>query len=254
MASSNRRPGTAPALAVSPVAGALNCEWHRDYECRLVPSPLEWRTDDRLAPFRRVVQVLAALEDAGTSPTRVEEMLCTLTERAAMGDCQAVRVVLQYLLPCLVRVSLFRSGFDRRSREEILDDLLSMAWEVIGTGVDLRGRPAKIALLRTIEYRALHQPARAARRRAAREVLVAEAAGEWGTPGSAAEPSAGESVLRVLADASRERLFKSDARLLAALFVGGATCEQLGAVDGVTARAVRYRRAAAVQRLVEWAA
>lgn len=253
-----RRPGTAPDLAVSPVAGALNREWRRDYEGGAVGAPVRWKTDVRLAGFDRAVEALATVEDGSTAPARSEETLHALAEHAARGDAVAGRVLVQYLLPSLVRVSLWHFGGEQRSRPERLDDLLAGAWEVIGNGVQLRSRPVRIALLRAIEYRALGRPVRQARRRAAREALLdpldlEQVADRRGRPAPAVR-NTGEEVIDVLAEAIRTGLRLDDARLLGALFVGGASCREMAVIDGVTDRSVRYRRAAALRRLVALAA
>lgn len=253
--SSSRRPGTAPDLAASPLAGAFNREWRCRYECRAAPTPEVWRADPRLVSFVRVVDVLAFLENPATPAARTEEVLVALADRAAAGDREATRVVVQYLLPFLVRVAFRRLLWGERSREQVLDDLLGTAWEVAATGVERNGRSVKIALLRTIEHRALRQPARVARRRAAREVFI-EGIGCQAAelPGRLVEPNPGEEVLRLLADASRQGLSDDDVNLIGGLFVGWSTCDRLGAAEGITGRAVRARRAAAVKRLAEIAA
>ncbi|MDP9388547.1 MAG: hypothetical protein M3Q48_11715 [Actinomycetota bacterium] len=270
---SPRRPGTAPNLVMSRVAGAFNREWQLDYERSLAPAPPGWRTDARLRRFSTVADALVELEDRATPQTRVEEVLTALAERAAGGDRDATRVVVQYLMPCLVRVAYSRRGPAQRSPQEALDDLVTVAWETARAGVELRGRTVKIALLRTIEHRALRQPARVASRHRQREVLVG-AIGEVrahqagvdsacrredliadlsGRPLSAAA-NAGEDLVRLLAEALGHGVSSSDARLVGSLFVGWATCEGVGAAEGVTDRSVRYRRAAALRRLAEWAA
>lgn len=253
--SSSRRPGTAPDLAASPLAGAFNSEWRCRYECRAAPTPEVWRSDPRLDSFVRVVDVLAYLENAATPAARVEEVLVALADRAAAGDREATRVVVQYLLPFLVRVAFRRLQWGERSREQVLDELLGTAWEVAATGVERNGRSAKIALLRTIEHSALRQPARVARRRAAREMFIEGIGCEAAElPGRPVEPNPGEEILRLLADASRQGLSDDDVSLIGGLFVGWSTCDRLGVAEGVSGRAIRFRRAAAVKRLIEIAA
>lgn len=264
MRATSRRPGTAARLSVSPLAGALNREWRRAYENRAGAVPPGWSADVRLSRLGRIVEVLTVLEDRATPPDRVEEVLRALVDHAAAGDRHAARVIVQYLMPCLVRVSSLRSRAGGRPRAEVLDDLLSAAWEVAATGIELRGRTPKIALLRTIENQALHRQARVARRRAEREVLVGEMEGKRATPlglvagldgrSVSVQPCGGENVVQLLAEGSQSGLSRRDVQLLGGLSVGWSTCERLGAAEGITARAVRYRRAAAVRRLVELAA
>lgn len=264
MRATSRRPGTAARYSVSPLAGALNREWRHAYEDRAGPAPRRWSADVRLSRFGRLVDILTVLEDPSNPPDRVEEVLRALVDHAAEGDRDAVRVIVQYLLPCLVRVSSLRSRAGGRSRGEVLADLLSAAWEVAATGVDVRGRPPRIALLRTIENQALRRQARVVQRRTEREVLVGDMEGERNTSlglvagldgGSvSAQPCAGENALQLLVEASHSGLSRTDVQLLGGLSVGWSTCERLGAAEGISDRAVRYRRAAAVRRLVDLAA
>lgn len=254
MGGESRHPGRAHDRAVSPLAGAFNREWRRDYEDRLAPVPAGWGAEPSLARFERVYEALAFIERPGTAPGYAEGVLRALARRAEAGDPDAARVLVQYLLPCLVNVAA-RWGWG--TREQRTDELLSTAWEAVRTGVELRGRPVKIALLRTIEHRALRKPARAARRTADREELVASAAGRLGTrvaAGSAGRPlsagsCAGEEVVAVLSEAARLGADRGDVSLLGGLFLGWSTTGDLAAVEGVTDRTIRYRRAAAVTRM-----
>lgn len=266
-----RAAGTAPALEMSRLAGEFNREWRRDYERGAMSAPAAWRADSRLAAYRLAAEPLVEMEDAGTAPERVDEVLSALTAMAESGDRDATRVVIQYLMPCLVRVAYGRAGSAHRSPREALDELLTVAWETVTEGVELRGRPAKIALLRTIEHRALRRPARAAARQHEREVPVASMGevrsfkpGEpgWGEDlvadlGGRAVSSGsnpGEELVHVLVEACGDGVSRDDVQLMASLVVGWSTCRELGAAEGVTDRSVRYRRAAATRRLADWAA
>ena len=273
MTTSSRRPGTAPNLVLSRLAGALNREWQLNYERGEAPAPPGWLTDTRLRRYKAVSDALVELEDGATPQPRAEETLTALCERAAEGDPDATRVIVQYLMPCLVRVAYSRRGTSQPSPQEALDELVTVAWEALRGGVELRGRSVKIALLRTIEHRALRQPARVAGRNRQREVLVG-AIGEVRAHQAQVDPvcrsddlladlsgrslskyaNAGEDLMRLLAEASGKGVSGSDTRLVGSLFVGWATCDAVAAAEGVTARSVRYRRAAALRRLAEWAA
>lgn len=267
-----RPPGTAPALAVSPLAGALNREWQR-LCVRRQPPPATWRADARLARFASVDEALVEMEDRASAPAQVEEVLAALAERAAEGDEAAIRVVVQYLMPCLVRVAYTRRRMAHPTARDAIDELVTVAWETAREGVETRGRRMKIALLRTIEHRALRQPARVNARRHRREVLV----GSMGEVGAhqngpvertcpeelvaglsgraiTAPVNAGEDVVRLLADATTCGLSPADVQLVGSLAVGWSTTEQLGAAEGVSDRSVRYRRAAAERRLADRAA
>lgn len=256
---------------LSRLAGAVNREWRLDYEQRHAPAPPEWRADARLRSYGTVADALVELEDRATPQARVEEVLTAVAERGSGGDNDATRVLVQYLMPCLVRVAYSRRGTGQRSAQEALDELVTVAWETSRAGVELRGRPVKIALLRTIEHRALRQPSRVAGRRRHREVLIGAIGEVWVHQQGSVEPgcrredlladvtgrslsnptNAGEELVRLLAEAAGRGLSQRDAQLLGSLCVGWETCEALGAAEGVTDRLVRYRRAAALRRLAE---
>jgi hypothetical protein len=260
--------GTAPDLALSPLAGGLNREWRRDYERRGRPAPPEWKNDARLAPYRTVASVLIDLEEPSTPAARTEGLLRALVDRAGAGDRQAARVLVQYLLPFLVRVAHRELGRRGHSLSDVLDELVTVAWATVAGGVDVGRRTATIALLRTIEYRALRCPARVRARRRVREMPASDVdaagsslrlrsrlpAADLGGRSRQGSANAGEELLRLLAEAVADGLGRDDARLVGALFLAGATTEDLGAAVGRTARTLRSRRAAALRRLFEWAA
>jgi len=253
-----RTPGAAPDFGPSALAAALNREWRYRYELRRTPAPPAWASDPDLAGYRCVVEALAELEAPGTPACRREELLVALTRAAANADAEAARVVVQFLLPCLVAAVRSRPDRPDRSRAETLDDLVSAAWEAVATGVERRGRPMKVALLRRIEHQALCRPGRAARRHAAREVFadpVMSGAFCADLSGRApdADLSAEEEVVALLAEGARAGLDPADLRLLASLTFGAGLSAR-AAADGVSARWIRYRRAAAVRRLAELAA
>jgi hypothetical protein len=256
MGGETRRPGRAYGGAVSPLAGAFNRQWRREYEDRLAPVPAGWRAEPSLARFERVYEALAFIERPGTAPGCAEGVLRALARRAEAGDSDAARVLVQYLLPCLVNVAA-RRGWG--TREQRTDELLSTAWEVVRTGVELRGRPVKIALLRTIEHRVLKKPGRAARRAAEHEDLVGDvrtqrdirvAAGRAGRPLSA-EPCPSERVVALLSEAARLGADGRDIDLLGGLSLGWATVRGVAEAEGVTDRTIRNRRAAAVSRVAD---
>lgn len=260
--------GTAPDLALSPLAGGLNREWRRDYQRRGRPAPPEWKDDARLAPYHTVASVLADLEAPSTPVDRTEALLRALVDRAGAGDRQAARVVVQYLLPFLVRVAHREWGRSGHSLSDVLDELVTVAWATVAGGVDVGRRTVTIALLRTIEYRALRHPARVRTRRRVRELPASEvdAAGPAlqfrnrlpvadmrGHPRHGSVNS-GEELLELLVEAVADGLAPDDARLVGALFLAGATCDDLGAAVGRTGRTLRLYRAEALRRLFEWAA
>lgn len=248
-----RHRGPAHGRAASPLAGALNREWARDYEERPAPIPAAWQVEPSLARFGRVPEVLAFISRPDAVPGCSEEILRALARQAEAGDRDAAMVLVQYLLPCLVRVAA-SAGW--AAREQRTDELLTAGWEAVRSGVELRGRPVKIAFLRTIEHRALRQPARVARRNADREELVDAVAGVDGRVAAdragrqlSAKPCAGEAVMAMLSEAVRLGAAGEDVRLLGRLFLGPCSVREVAAAEGVTDRAVRYWRTAAVRRV-----
>ena len=253
------RPGCGFEHGTTNVIDALNWDWRHRYELGAVRAPRAWVSDPNLASYRYLVEVLAALDEPSTPAARREALLVALADRAAGGDREATRVVVQHLLPCLVHDMGRPRGATARSREETLDDLAGAAWQTVAEGVDRRGRPMKIALLRRIEHRALCQPLRIARREATNEVLgdppitTSSVADLWGRPADA-DLSAEEELLALLVDAARAGLDPADVRLLASLTLGGDSTEDAAAAEGVSVRTIRWRRAKAARRLAQRAA
>src|SRR5579883_1222914 len=199
-AASNRHPGTAPNGSSTRVIDALNQEWRHRYERRLARAPRGWASDARLAAYRYVAEALAELEAPATPRERAEEVLEALAERAAGSDGEAARVVVQYLLPTLVADLRWPLGSTVRCNDEALDELIGAAWQAVAEGVERRGRTMKIALLRSIEYRALNGPNQVAERIARWEVSADPGrapeftADLWGRP-EGAGPTVEDEVL-----------------------------------------------------------
>jgi hypothetical protein len=253
-----RPPGIVPVDVPPNLVDALNCDWQHRYERRLAPAPRGWASDALLAGYRFVVEALSDLEEPATPLRRREELLVALAARAASGDTEAARVVVQHLLPCLVRDLRWRPSVTNWSREESLNELVSAAWQAVAGGVERRGRPMKIALLRTIEYTALCLAKREARTQLAREVFVdfatsGAAADLWGRP-VGVDPTAEEEVLALLVEAARAGLDPADVRLLGSLTLGCATASETALMHRVSERWIRQRRAAAARRLANLAA
>jgi hypothetical protein len=136
----------------------------------------------------------------------------------------------------------------------LLDDMVAAAWLRI-VDYPLATRPVKIAanVVADASYRAFGYVPLATRT----ATLVPPDELPMGLAGLAGQPvDAGQHpgirVLRLLTDAAQGGLPVADARLLAELVVCGRTPEEIAARDGVTSRAVRYRRRAAMGRLVEY--
>lgn len=254
-----RRPPAVADDQETNLVDALNRDWQHRYERRLAPAPRGWASEAHLASYRFVVEALAELEKPTAPLHRREQVLVALAGRAANGDTEAARVVVQHLLPCLVRDLRWRPSVTNRSRDETINDLVSAAWQAVAGGVERRGRPMKIALLRTIEHTALCQAKREAQRHLSREVPAepgasgAFVADLWGRP-VGVDPAPEEQVLALLAEAARAGLDPADVRLLGSLTLGALTVTGSASSEGVTARNIRYRRAAAIRRLANLAA
>jgi hypothetical protein len=241
----------------SPLAGALNREWQARYVERRAPAPGAWAADPDLARFGSVAEVLAALEHAGAGGR--DALLGALSRRAAGGDRDAARVVLQSLVPYLVGRLRVRRARPAGTFEDTVDDLLSAAWQAIAEGAGLGAASPRVALLRRAEQRALGHPGRLARRRAARELPVDPDARALGAADLAGRPTHGDpcpadEVVALLAEAAGAGLAPSDVRMLGVLAFGGPSAEFDAEAEGVTPRCIRWRRARAVRRLAELAA
>jgi len=182
-----------------------------------------------------------------------DQRLAVLVGEARCGDRAAARVVLERVLPTLVRSAIRRVLASNCPFAPALDDLVASAWLVI-VNYPLDRRPAKVAvnIVRDAEYRQFGYVPAAVRASVPAPVhaLPARPAGLAGQPADDVDPAAVE-VLGLLAEAVRAGLPAADARLLAELVVFGRTPEEVAARDGVTGRAVRFRRRAAIDRLAE---
>jgi hypothetical protein len=130
---------------------------------------------------------------------------------------------------------------------------VASAWLRIAT-YPLERRPTKVAV--NIVMDACHRSFGQVRRTARMTWPAPPERLPVGTAGLSGEPvqvgvHPGERLLRLLTEAVGSGLPLADARLLAELAVDGRTPEQLAARDGVTARTIRYRRRAAMGRLLD---
>ncbi len=210
-----------------------------------------------LAGFATVEELLAGCgRDRSVPQEEADARLALLVGEARIGDRAACRVVLERVMPGLVRVAIRRTWRSGVPFASMLDDLAASAWLVIA-GYPLARRPTKIAvnILLDAEYRLFgYVPAAA---RATVLVPPEELPELWA--GLAGEPvdtagHPGVEVLGVLAEAVRGGLPPADGRLLAELIVCGWTPEEIAARDGVTSRAIRFRRRAAMDRLMQYTA
>lgn len=246
-------------VAPTGLQAALTAEWRERFARGLVLAPPGWRDDPRLCRYRLAGEPLADMVSPDTDLDRVAEIDEALAVAAAHGDEVATRVLLQFVLPILVAAS--RGGLSRAASPgeegDALDAMISTAWLALATGSAFGGEGGVWRrLVRVAEYAVLQQP----RRQRARDVAAALRAAD--TAGSVADitgrpeecpPAPVEELLEVVCDAVSSGLSLPDAQLLADLGVEGIPVTERARVDaeGVSARCIRYRRAAALRRVRE---
>jgi hypothetical protein len=232
-------------------------EWER---WRVSPAAADglarWRSrHEGLAGFASVDDLVRGCGRDRSVPREVADArLATLVSEARDGDQAAARVVLERLMPALVRAATLRAMRSTQPFGPLLDDMVAAAWLRI-VDYPLASRPIKIAgnIVADANYRVFGYVPLAAR---STDLLPPDEL-PVGLAGLAGQPvevgvDPGLRVLRLLTDAAQGGLPVADARLLAELVVCGRTPEQIAARDGVTSRAVRYRRQAAMARLVDY--
>lgn len=213
-----------------------------------------WRADPRLnAPDLNTL--LAAAGAGGTAGgAEADDVLGRLVRRAP-GDTVAARTVLQRVLPGLIAAARRRAGAEKIVVGSLLDELVATAWTVIVT-YPVERRPAKFAvnIVRDSEYLAF---VRARRLRHVIEELSGDALTGGRAPSCGADgrredeaPNASETVDVMLARAEAYGLGGDDLRLLRALYLDGRAVDEVADEHAIGARALRYRRSAAVDRLV----
>jgi hypothetical protein len=249
-AGTDRRPLLAPALR------RWRAEWER---WRSGPAAqrglLGWQSRHPvLAGFGTLDELVDGCGRSLAVPQDVADVrLAVLVGEARAGDQAAARVVLERVMPGLVRAAAARAAGDEQlTFTQALDDVIAAAWVRIAT-YPLERRPAKIAanIVADSRHRCFGYVGLTARRTAPAppDRLPATSAALTGDPSEAGHP--GVRLLRLLTDAVAGGLPVADARLLADLAVCGSTPEQLALRDGVTARTIRYRRRAAMRRLLD---
>jgi hypothetical protein len=196
-----------------------------------------------------VEEVLAGGGQNQSVPVEVADTrLAALVAEARAGDPGAARLVLQRVLPGLIRTAARQARLRRLPFGVVLDDLAAAAWlEIVAYPLARRSAKVAVNILLDAQYRLLgYVPATV--RATVPDRLPTPPAGLSGAPADRPR-HAGVEVLHVLATAVRAGLPAADGRLLAKLLVAGLTAEQVAARDGVTARAVRSWRRAAISRL-----
>lgn len=225
--------------------GALDLEWQRLATCpRAIRRAASWELGTA-TPISTLDDVLVAtgLGRPGDDEVAADGVLRRLVELAADDDL-AARVVLQRIVPGLRNLP-FRRRAPGKPITDLDGEVVGAAWTIIRTfPVETRGHHLAAQLLRDVEYRVFRLPSRRL------AVFIPCAAPAFERPGAEPERPAAEELGQLLADARRAGLPADDLLLLCRL-AGGATTGELAVEQSVTDRMIRYRRAAAIDRVRE---
>jgi hypothetical protein len=166
----------------------------------------------------------------------------------ALDDDLAARVVVQRLVPALIAISRRRRRLAAHRDEPLFDELLGTAWIVIRT-YPVHRRPFHVAagLVLDCQYLQFTRPGRlcsTVRELATSPARVIEAIDEVD---QVDEPEPQDETLDLLSAARTNGLGDHDIELLSAV-ARGETSVDLARRHGVSDRAMRYRRAAALER------
>jgi hypothetical protein len=238
-----RHPPTIAAGAS--VSRQLNHEWERlAADPRTSVHMASWPA--ALARHGDVAALLAAAGREGGLPMAVADQLLAEVVRIGRDDVLAARIVLQRVVPGLVRAAVRRTGSRHEWRQRLFDDLVANAWLVIRC-YPLERRPTKIAVnvLRDAEYLTCVRPARL---RSATERPVAVhpesrhlvPCGLDGRPEDHTDIAA--EVADVLALAAAAGVDRDDVALLGSVVLGGRNATEIAQRFAITTRTVRNRR------------
>jgi RNA polymerase sigma factor (sigma-70 family) len=242
---------TADASCTSPLSRRLNADWSRLVTDRRVARRLARQP---IAGHRELGTLLAAAGADRSVPEAAADVVLAEVIRVAATDELAARVVLQRVLPGLVRAAVRRTLHRPERRQELFEELTTSAWLVIRT-YPLDRRPAKIAVnvLRDAEYQLCVRPARL---RSASEVATPRL--DELDPRSAAldgrlhhleEPPAEQHVAEILQEAHQAGFPPEELQLLREVYVEGRPLAEVAARHGCTVRTIYNRREAAMRRL-----
>ncbi len=237
-----------------PAARRWNDDWdHLVASTEAALALSRWRPDPLLHSPDLDGLLVAAGAGCTSDVGDADEVLGRLVRRAP-GDAVAARTVLQRVLPGLAAAARRRAGAEKTAIGALLDELVATAWTVIVT-YPVDRRPAKFAvnIVRDSEYLTF---VRARRLRHVIEELSGDALTGGRAPSCGADgrredeaPNASETVDVVLARAEARGLSGDDLCLLRALYVDGRPTDEVADEHAIGARALRYRRSAAVNRL-----
>ncbi|WP_045876465.1 hypothetical protein [Pseudofrankia sp. DC12] len=246
-------------------------EWERWADSAEAAAGLEcWSHDSTLAPHAASVSTLLAAcgRDTAFPVAAADRVLAALVGRARVGDLAASRVVLERLAPALTGQARRRCGNGGVSFGDVFAELVGAAWIVIRC-YPLERRPVKVAanLVRdtvglvfgyvpVVQARTVPGGLAPQRRGAVRtdgqgagdrRVAMSAAAGQVATGGAVpAASSRGAELFAVLLDGRAAGVPVERLRVLAELGIVGLSQREVAARAGVSERAVRARRDAAV--------
>lgn len=250
-----------PPRGVADIRTPALARWVRDWDWwRADPAaeraPAQWAARHPcLAGLDTLGEVLAG---CGRDPNVTEEMadarLAAVVAEARAGDQTAARLAVQRVLPALLRRACRRARLGRRPLGDVLDDMLTSAWLCV-VDYPLERRPVKIAvnLVRDAEYRVYGYVPIVERNSVLMPVeeIPERLAHLDGRPEETSTDPAVQ-LFDLLVEAVANGFETDDARLLAELFVYGMSIEDMAAREGVSPRAIRYRRSTALKHLARW--
>ena len=242
-----------------PAARRWNDDWdHLAASIEATVALVRWQADPLLSAPDLNTLLVAAGAGGTSDAANADDVLGRLVRRAP-SDRVAARTVLQRVLPGLIAAARRRAGAEKIAIGSLLDELVATAWTVIVT-YPVERRPAKFAvnIVRDSEYLAF---VRARRLRHVVEELSGDALTGGRAPSCGADgrredevPNSSETVDVMLARAEEHGLHRDDLRLLRALYVDGRAVDEVAGEHAIGARALRYRRSAAVDRLARLSA
>jgi hypothetical protein len=256
-ASAELSPTDADRSAVAPARSVAVVQWSADWQnlCarRDVAEVMAgWaQRHECLGGMTSLSQILDGCRaDRGASPDLADRRLAALVSEAQAGCAVAHRLLMQRMLPPLLRRAAVRARRHRLPFDAVVSELMATAWLVVGD-YPLARRPAKVAvnIVMDTEYGVFGRAPMMTRNTvplAPDELAAVTPSGQLG--GSEPERVL-EELPQLLREAVRSGLATDDARLLAELYLFGISVTEIAARDGVTARWVRCRRQRAARRL-----
>jgi len=239
----HRHPRTIAASAS--VSRPLNQEWERlAADPRTTARIASWPTS--LARYGDAPRLLAGVGQEGGLPMAVADQVLAALVAVGHDDRLAARIVLQRVLPGLVRAAVRRTAAHHEHRQRVFDDLVANAWLVIRC-YPLERRPVKIAVnvLRDAEYLTCVRPARL-RSATERPTAVRADSRQLASCGLDGRPEdhadAASELAELLAFGAAAGVARRDLAMLGSVTLGGWSSGEVAERFTVTTRTVRNRR------------